>query len=117
MAFAKTLGAFAFLAGTIAIGAIALPGAGQAASFDCAKSATPTEHAICDNPQLSTLDDQTSGLYCSFISGDTVLKNGSVADVKAQQEKFLGQRDDCGANYDCLIDTYTAQIMRSLIHI
>ena len=111
MAIAKTSAAFAALAGTLAIGALALPGAGQAASFDCAKASTPTEHAICDNPQLSTLDDQTSGLYYSLISGDTVLKNGSVADVKAQQEKFLGQRDACGANTDCLIDAYTAQIM------
>jgi uncharacterized protein len=111
MVIARIPATLMLLGGMIAIGAAALPGAGQAASFDCGKASTPTEHAICDNPQLSKLDDQTSGLYYSLISGDTVLKNGSVADVKAQQEKFLGQRDACGANYDCLIDAYTAQIM------
>jgi len=89
--------------------ALATVGTSQGASFDCAKASTPTEHAICDNPQLSKLDDQTSGLYYTVISsGEPADK---VAAVKAQQEKFLGQRDACGANYDCLIDAYTAQIM------
>ena len=111
MSIASNLRTLAAAAGALIVCVPALPGTGHAASFDCAKAATPTEHAICDNPQLSTLDDQTSGLYYSLISGDAVLKNGSVADVKAQQEKFLGQRDACGANYDCLIDAYTAQIM------
>jgi uncharacterized protein len=82
---------------------------GNAASFDCAKATTPTEHAICDNPQLSKLDDQTSGLYYTFISSGAPAKK--VAAVEAQQETFLNQRDACGANYNCLIDAYTAQIM------
>lgn len=81
----------------------------NAASFDCAKAATPTEHAICDNPQLSHLDDQTAGLYYSFIS------SGRPADkveaVKKEQAGFLTRRDACGANYNCLIDAYTSQIM------
>jgi len=86
-------------------------GEAPAASFDCAKAATPTEHAICDDPQLSRLDDQTAGLYYSLISGEKAVKEGSVADVKASQEKFLTRRDACGANYNCLVDAYTAQIM------
>ena len=28
-----------------------------AASFDCNKASTATEHAICDYPELSALDD------------------------------------------------------------
>ncbi|MCP4381950.1 MAG: hypothetical protein GY798_11155, partial [Hyphomicrobiales bacterium] len=51
------------------LGALLLPGAVQAASFDCTKATTPTEHAICDNPQLSSLDEQTAGLYYTLISG------------------------------------------------
>ena len=88
-----------------------LPAAGQAASFDCAKASTPTEHAICDNPQLSSLDEQTAGLYYTLISGGAPDATASVADVKAQQVKFLQQRNACGANYNCLIDAYTSQIM------
>lgn len=84
---------------------------GHAASFDCAKAATPTEHAICDNPQLSSLDEQTAGLYYTLISGGAAAATQTVAQVKAAQSAFLTKRDACGANYNCLIDAYTAQIM------
>ena len=70
---------------TILAVAMALPAASQAASFDCAKAATPTEHAICDNPQLSQLDDQTSGMYYTMIS------NGSLTPAKVSQVKAPGQ--------------------------
>ncbi len=90
--------------------ALCLPAAANAASFDCAKAATPTEHAICDNPQLSHLDDQTSGLYYTLISNGS-LTPAQVSQVKSQQVKFLQQRNACGANYNCLVSAYTAQIM------
>ena len=32
-----------------------------AASFDCNKASTATEHAICDYPELSALDDIMGG--------------------------------------------------------
>ena len=84
--------------------------AAHAASFDCGKASTPTEHAICDNPQLSHLDDQTSGLYYTLISNGS-LSPAQVSQVKSQQVKFLQQRNACGANYNCLVSAYTAQIM------
>ena len=90
--------------------ALLLPAPGHAASFDCAKAATPTEHAICDNPQLSSLDDQTAGLYYTLISGGIAKPTQTVAEVKAAQTSFLSKRDACGANFDCLVDAYTAQI-------
>ncbi|WP_421726428.1 lysozyme inhibitor LprI family protein [Bauldia sp.] len=93
------------------IGPWLVPGAAHAASFDCAKAATPTEHAICDNPQLSSLDEQTAGLYFTLISGGAPDATASVADVKAEQAKFLTKRNACGANYNCLIGAYTDQIM------
>lgn len=86
------------------------PATAGAASFDCAKAATPTEHAICDNPQLSSLDDQTAGMYYTMISNGS-LSPAKVSQVKAAQASFLTKRDACGANYNCLIDAYTAQIM------
>lgn len=92
-----------------AFAAASLVSAANAASFDCAKAATPTEHAICDNPQLSKLDEQTAGLYYTLISSGEPEKK--VNAVKRQQEQFLHHRDDCGANYNCLIDAYTDQIM------
>lgn len=100
-----TIAALSILAAT-ALGTAA----GHAASFDCAKAATPTEHAICDNPQLSNLDDQTSGLYYTLISNGS-LSPTQVSEVKSQQVKFLQQRNACGANYNCLVSAYTSQIM------
>lgn len=114
MGIFDTVRAVRFLKGAIFSGAImtGISGFavdGQAASFNCAKAATPTEHAICDNPQLSKLDEQTAGLYETFISsGEPADK---VSAVKAAQVKFLSTRDACGANYNCLIDAYTGQIM------
>lgn len=90
---------------------LAAAAAGHAASFDCAKASTPTEHAICDNPQLSSLDDQTAGLYYTLISGGAPEATTSVDAVKKQQEAFVAKRNRCGANYNCLIDAYTDQIM------
>ncbi|MEJ8572178.1 hypothetical protein [Microbaculum marinum] len=91
--------------------AASIAGNSRAASFDCAKAATPTEHAICEHPQLSQLDDQAAGLYYSLISGGTAVKNGSVAEVRSSQQQFLARRDACGADYQCLIGAYTDQIM------
>jgi uncharacterized protein len=84
-------------------------GAGHAASFNCALANTPTEHAICDNPQISTLDEQTAGLYYRIISSGA--GGNTVSQVKASQVNFLAQRNSCGAGYNCLISAYTSQIM------
>ena len=98
------------VAAVLAAGLLAVETA-HAASFDCSKATTPTELAICDNPQLSTLDDQTAGLYYTLISGGAPQATASVDDVKKQQAAFIAKRNQCGANYNCLIDAYTAQIM------
>jgi uncharacterized protein len=34
-----------------------------------------------------------------------------VAQVKDAQSKFVATRNSCGANVDCLVDAYTAQMM------
>jgi uncharacterized protein len=101
----------AVAAAAILFAGLAAASAGHAASFDCSKAATPTEHAICDNPQLSQLDDQTAGLYYTLVSGGAPQATASVDAVKKEQASFLTKRDQCGANYNCLIDAYTAQIM------
>ena len=81
----------------------------NAASFNCAAAKTPTEHAICDNPQISTLDEQTAGLYFRIISSGAPAS--LVSQVKSSQVNFLAQRNTCGAGYNCLISAYTSQIM------
>ena len=94
----------------IALAAIALsPAAANAESFNCALAKTPTEHAICDNPQISTLDEQMAGFYYRIISSGAPA--ATVNQVKSVQVNFLAQRNTCGAGYHCLIDAYTSQIM------
>lgn len=90
------------------IGLLATPG--HAASFNCGAAATPTEHAICDNPQLSKLDEQTAGMYETMISNGS-LSTSQVHQVKEAQVAFLQKRNSCGANYDCLVSAYTDQMM------
>ena len=82
----------------------------DAASFNCGAAKTPTEHAICGNPQLSSLDDQTAGMYFTLISNGSLSPN-QVSAVKAAQAKFLTERNACGANFNCLVDAYTSQMM------
>ncbi len=84
-------------------------GMSHAASFNCSLAKTPTEHAICDNPQISTLDEQSSGMYYQIISSGA--PGATIGQVKAQQVNFIQQRNSCGAGYNCLIDAYTSQIM------
>ena len=93
------------------LASVLLPVAGHSASFDCAKASTPTEHAICDNPQLSSLDEQTAGLYYTLISGGIAQPTQTVEQVKTAQAGFIQKRDACGANFNCLVDAYTAQVM------
>jgi uncharacterized protein len=95
---AACLVAFAFAAG-----------GANAASFNCSAAATPTEHAICDNPQISKLDEQTSGMYYQIISSGAPAR--TVSQVKSSQASFIQTRNACGAGYNCLISAYTDQIM------
>ena len=84
-------------------------GTASAAAFDCTKAATATEYAICDNPEISTLDEQTAGLYYTLVSSGA-LKPAQLNKVKNDHTKFMSRRNSCGANYQCLIDAYTAEV-------
>lgn len=42
-------------------------GPARAASFDCAKAATPVEKAVCADPRLGTLDEQIAQAYADLL--------------------------------------------------
>jgi len=86
-----------------------VPEIGLAASFNCALANTPTEHAICNNAQLGRLDEQSSGMYFQIIGSSPPLP--TLNQVRNTQRSFLAQRNACGANFDCIVDSYTSQIM------
>lgn len=59
---------FALLPTLLTLG-VAAPPVALAASFDCSKAATPFEHAICDSPELSALDDRLAKTYATAAGG------------------------------------------------
>ena len=81
----------------------------QAASFDCNKATTETEIAICNDPELSALDDRLSGVY---VKGRQVTKNVSGSNLKIQNDQidWLNKRNQCGPETSCLLNAYQTRI-------
>jgi uncharacterized protein len=67
---------------------LALPA--QAASFDCAKASTKVEHMICDNAELSKLDEDLSAKYRIVVKDQIKLKALDIS-----QKQWLEYRDRC----------------------
>ncbi len=76
----------------------------QAVSFDCQKAKTFIEKAICQNPELSQLDDELSSQYKM-----AVMDNKNTAVFKKQQATWLKQRDTC-QTVDCVKKSYKQRI-------
>ncbi len=76
-----------------------------AASFDCAKENTKVEHIICDNPDISNLDEALAQSY------KDALQNASKANaIKQAQKQWLKQRNGCG-DADCVRRTYDQRLL------
>jgi uncharacterized protein len=83
---------------------LCLPGNVQAASFDCAKASTKVEKIICDNPEISMLDDELSASY------KTALQDDKQADsIKHAQKQWMKERNGC-ADADCVQRAYEARL-------
>jgi uncharacterized protein YecT (DUF1311 family) len=93
----------------------------QAASFDCARAATPFEHAICEDEALSAADERLARTYATAVGG---LSTAALDVLKADQRRWLdfAQRgcsrdakpltgkarfDERGTS--CLVDLFTAR--------
>jgi uncharacterized protein len=92
----------------IAIAVLGLTGASlaPAASFDCAKAATPVEKAICSNPEVSDLDEYLGRYYQSARA--EVGAAGSCL-VRNQRDWLRGTRNKC-ADAACLKPVYLARL-------
>lgn len=68
--------------------ALCLPLSSFAASFDCQQASTPNEHMICDNPDISSLDETLGQVY-----KDVLKKDPSNAEVlKLVQRHWIAAR-------------------------
>jgi uncharacterized protein YecT (DUF1311 family) len=80
------------------IAAIAMLGTGAASaakpkpSFDCRKAKTDVEKQICAVPEYANLDRQIATLFAKALK---VLSPADAARLKADQVKWLGERNDC----------------------
>ena len=83
------------------------PAPAVAASFNCSGHLNHTEAAICDNGNLSDLDSRMASLY---FTRRHQLHGAARAQLIADQVNWLGARNSCGADVNCLIDAYTGRI-------
>ncbi len=76
----------------------------QGASFDCAKAQTKVEHLICDNPEISKLDDELSVAYKAALKDEK-----QAASIRQSQKRWIKDRNGC-QEVVCLKKTYQARI-------
>lgn len=76
----------------------------HAASFDCAKATSDIEHAICNNPDLSSLDGTLSESYQSAMAN---LPAEQADALRTAQRGWLKQRNACNGQESCLTDLFS----------
>ncbi|TCB67873.1 lysozyme inhibitor LprI family protein [Acinetobacter sp. ANC 4178] len=83
--------------------------AGYAASFDCTRAETVTEHKICHQLNLNDADVKMATSY-------NILKRlvpmGTRSVIQDEQVKWLRLRDQCRDNLRCLTDVYAMRQQR-----
>ncbi|MEM9332823.1 MAG: hypothetical protein AAGA53_15995 [Pseudomonadota bacterium] len=102
---AGLLAVFAF---SLSIGVVASPKEGQSQSFSCANAQIPSEMAICNNENLLVKDETLAALFAEAL----VEANGtqSTQNISAEHSRWLKERNDCRADFECLENSYDARI-------
>ena len=92
----------------IAAVTLGIPSAPRAATFDCTKARSPSEVLICNDPQLSKMDDALGALYWrakSHVSDPVAFKKQTNAEWRIREKTCVDRQ--------CMIDWYqrrTAQL-------
>lgn len=89
----------------IAFGLLMLPLSAYSASFDCEKASTLIENAICNDTELSTLDDSLLFTYKQALA-----KAGNSENIKQDQKNWLKNTRNKCKNVDCLKKVYQERI-------
>ncbi len=73
-----------------------------AQSYNCRNIGNHTEAAICDNSELSRLDNRMDRVYTRALSrGDT---------TEGEQRRWLRNRNACGGHDSCIRNAYTRRL-------
>lgn len=91
------------LATTLLACAVLAPFA-QGASFDCGKAGTKVEHIICDDPEISKLDEELAIAYKAAVKDKT--RGGAI---KQAQKRWMRERNGC-ADAKCVKGTYEKRL-------
>ncbi|MBV6658619.1 MAG: DUF1311 domain-containing protein [Devosiaceae bacterium] len=98
----------AALAIAASLGAMALsPAPAASQSFNCANAGTQTEHAICANGYLASLDSEMAATYQAVRAQ---LSGSNREILVAEQRQWLRYRNSCGGSCKCLEAAYLNQI-------
>lgn len=93
------------------MGCISLALSAQAASFDCTKASTKVERIICDNPEISKLDEELNTAYKA-----TLQDVKQVDSIKQAQKQWMKERNSC-SDAACVKRAYEARLSSlSTIH-
>ena len=76
---------------------------GHAASFDCSKATTETEIAICNDRELSALDEALHIAYRDIFASNF---DNAARVAKIEQRDWITERNLCGSKVFCLIEKY-----------
>lgn len=76
-------------------------------SYDCSKSSTRTEFAICNSPDLWAMDRAMSGVY--FYYRDNSEAHRSEEFLSSQRD-WLARRDQCVDDLSCLYERYASRL-------
>lgn len=75
----------------------------HAASFNCTKALTTTEHQICNTLSLNDADVKMVTTY-NIIR--RLVPMGTRSEIRAEQVRWLELRDECQNNVECLKHVY-----------
>lgn len=87
-----------------AMGCISVALSTHAVSFDCAKAGTKVEHIICDNPEISKLDDKLAASYKTALQDQA-----QVETVKQAQKQWVKERNAC-VDAECVKLAYEVRL-------
>jgi uncharacterized protein len=102
----RSLSAAAFAA-TVCLPSLAF--GADYAPMNCAKAASPAEHAICRTYSLGQAEARMATLYAIATS---LVAMGQRGDIRDAQHEWLKTRDECGGDVACLTESYNERIQQ-----
>ncbi len=81
-----------------------IPSLGNAASFDCRKASSNVEYMICDDDELSRLDEELARAYSDARS------RRDIAELKAEQRDWIYYTRNSCSSIGCLLRVYRKRI-------